>query len=489
MHLINHKKHNISLYMLAFNILRHLLLFILISLYPCILQAELPVLGDPSRQGISPSQEYQLGKNYYQTLKSNHLLLEDILVNEYLQSLGQKLVSSSEKSNLQATFFIVNSSTINAFALPGAFIGVNSGLILAAKNERELAGVLAHEISHVTQRHIARNMSDTSSSSATMFAALLAALLIGSQNPDAAAAIFYGGTAAAMQSQINFTRHNEYEADRIGISVLRKSGINPMGMADFFETLLSRAESNNTLSQIEFLRTHPLSSTRVAEARHRLKPEDSKLQNDSLDFQLSRARILVQNTQNKSTLLRRLQQDDTNNHNLPTLYTMALLLLDTEKVAEAVKILQSLDQKQQHPWFQLALAHAFILTQQYSKGDDILKKLSSLYPNYLPVTLAYADSLNRRSQYIQAISILKHQIQYRPDSSAYKKLAQTYYANGQIVSALEATSYQYEIDGYIAYAAQQIENALKQTNLKPSTRQRLKSRKDYLTILFQKLNN
>ena len=459
------------------------------SIYPCLSQAELPVLGDPSRQDVTPSQEYQLGKNYYQTLKSSHLLLEDLMVNEYIQSLGQKLVSNSEQPNLQATFFIVNSSTINAFALPGAFIGVNSGLLLAAKNERELAGVLAHEISHVTQRHIARSMSDSSSSSATMFAALLAALLVGSQSPDAAAAIFYGGTAAAMQSQINFTRHNEYEADRIGVSVLRKANINPVGMADFFETLLSKAETDNALSQIEFLRTHPLSSTRVAEARHRLKPGDQKLRNDSLDFQLSRIRILVQSTQNKPVLLQRLQQDDNKPENLPSLYGQALLLLDAEKNTEAIKILRSLIQKQQHPWFKLALARAYRLNKQYIKSNNILETLSSLYPNYLPVTLAYAESLNRQKKYSKAIQLLKRQIQNRADASAYKKLSQTYYANGQIASALEATSYQYEIDGYITYAAQQIENALKQSGLKASTRQRLESRKDYLTALFQKHNN
>ena len=470
------------------NILLSGIILLSTCLYASSTLAELPVLGDPSRQSISPAQEYQIGQNYYQTLKSNHLILDDVLINEYIQSLGQTLVSNSEQANLLAHFFIVKANTINAFALPGGFIGVNSGLILEAKSERELAGVLAHEVSHVTQRHIARSMNDNSSSSATMFAALLAALILGSQNPNAAAAIFYGGTAAAMQSQINFTRHNEYEADRIGVSVLRKAGINPVGMADFFETLLSKAESNNALAQIEFLRTHPLSSTRVAEARHRLQASDNKLRSDSLGFQLSRARILVQNSRNKASLLKKvslaIQAGD-----LPANYMRALILLEMEQYDSAIQTLHSIIQQQDHPWFQLALARAYRLKQKFSHSNQILSTLSKLYPSYLPVTLARAESLNRQGQYALAIQLLNRQIQHKASASAYKKLAQAYYANGQIVSALEATSYQYELDGYIQYAAQQIENALKQEQLNPSTRQRLESRKDYLTALFSKHSN
>ncbi len=452
------------------------------------LRAELPVLGDPSRQSISPAQEYQIGQNYYQTLKSNHLILDDVLINEYIQSLGQTLVSNSEQANLLAHFFVVKANTINAFALPGGFIGINSGLFMEAKNERELAGVLAHEVSHVTQRHIARSMNDNSGSSATMFAALLAALILGSQNPNAAAAIFYGGTAAAMQTQINFTRHNEYEADRIGVSVLRKSGINPEGMADFFETLLSKAETNNALSRIEFLRTHPLSSTRVAEARHRIQASDKQLRSDSLGFQLSRARILVQNTRNKTSLLKKISTANQAN-DLPALYMRALLLLDTGKYRSAITTLQTITQQLEHPWFDLALAKAYRLNQNLSRSNQVLHSLSKLYPSYLPVTLAYATSLNQQGKYAEAIQLLNRQIQHKASASAYKKLAQAYYANGQITSALEATSYQYELDGYIQYAAQQIENALKQEELKSSTRNRLQSRKDYLTALFNKHNN
>ena len=464
------------------------LILLSFCLHTPFVQAELPVLGDPSRQSISPAQEYQMGQNYYQTLKSNHLILDDVLVNEYIQSLGQTLISSSEQADLHATFFIVKANVINAFALPGAFIGVNSGLVITAKNEGELAGVLAHEVSHVTQRHIARSMNDSSSSSATMFAALLAALIMGSQNPNAAAAIFYGGTAAAMQSQINFTRHNEYEADRIGISVLRKAGINPVGMADFFETLLRNSESNNALAQIEFLRTHPLSSTRVAEARHRLQASDKSLRNDSLDFQLSRARILVQNSRNKTLLLKRVSSN-IQAKDLPAHYMRALILIDMAQYDAALQTLHSIIQQHDHPWFQLALAKTYRLKQNISRSNQILHTLSKLYPSYLPVTLAYAESLNQQGKYIQAIQRLNRQIQHKASANAYKKLAQAYYANGQITSALEATSYQYELDGYIQYAAQQIENALKQEQLKPSTLQRLKSRKDYLTALFSKHNN
>jgi len=443
--------------------------------------AELPDLGDPTQQKYSPYQEYLMGKNFYKTLKSNLPFIDDLAVNDYINSLGQKLVSQSDQADKEFNFFILKIPSINAFAGYDAHIGIHSGLFLAAENESQLAGVLANEISHVTQRHLARAMTESNTSSAAMFAAILAGIMIASQDPQAGAAVLYGGTAAMMQSQINFTRHNEYEADRIGISVLRDAGINPQGMAEFFETLLRNADSNNVLARMEYLRTHPLSSARVAEAKHRILEKDKKLPNDSLNFQLSKARIIVSTTHSLQDLIRKIEALKKDLQNITTRYTHAIALIAFDKPKPAIDLLRNVLKEKDHPWFQLALAKAYENNNQKPEALKTLTKLAQLYPNYLPVSIEYANILNHFNRHEEAIQILKRQLQQKNNPIIYRTLAQAYYANDQITSALEATSHQYELEGYLNLARQQVDNALKQSGLKQSTRQRLEGRKQDLT--------
>jgi len=465
--------------------------FIIFSLCLCLIlpvstYADLPNLGDPTQKEISPFDEYVMGKKFYKAVKASVPFIEDLAVNDYVTNLGQRLVSQSNQPDKQFNFFVLKVNSINAFAGPGAQIGIHSGLFLEAENESQLAGVLAHEVSHVTQRHLARAMAESNSSPAAMIATVLAGILLSTQNPQAGAAVLYGGTAAMMQSKINFTRQNEYEADRIGITVLRDAGINPSGMAEFFETLLSKADSNNVLARMEYLRTHPLSSTRVAEAKHRINTIDKKLPNDSLNFQLSKARIIVSSVASLQDLIKKLAALDKSDRNITTDYTQAIALIAYEKPVAAIKKLKTLIKKNNHPWFQLALAKAYEKNNQAKKSFNELNQLHKLYPNYLPVTIEYANMLNHFKRYEDAIQLLKRQLQQKKLAITYQTLAQSYYANGQIASALEATSYQYELEGYLKLAAQQISNALKQPGLKPSTKHRLESRKNDLGYTLQK---
>ncbi len=471
---------------------RHLISkFLLITslVFVSALYAELPELGDPTKQELTPYEEYLMGKNFYKALKSNIPFIEDLIVNDYLDTLTKRLVSQSDQPEANFKFFILKIPNINAFAGPDGHIGIHTGLYLAAINESELAGVLAHEISHVTQRHLARAMTESQTSPATIFAAILAGILVGAQDPSAGAAIIYGSTAAIMQSQINFTRQNEYEADRVGIKVLRDAGINPEGMAQFFETLLAKAESDNVLSRMEYLRTHPLSTTRIAEAKYRISDEDKKLPSDSLNFQLSKARVLVAVSDSLPGVIHKIDAIPTSKQNLVTTYTKAITLTALDRPKDAIKILTKLTQKHKHPWIKLALAQAYEKANRENKALEILKELDQLYPNYLPVTVEYARLLNNDGQHTKAITLLKRLLQHKKQSIIYQTLAQAYYANGQISLALEATSFQYESDGYLKLAAQQIENALKQPGLKPSTRQRFLSRRSELINQIRRENN
>lgn len=457
---------------------RFAILFLLQLLSPA--RAELPQLGDPTQQDFSPKVEKQMGLSFYKALRANLEFIDELTVSQYLEDLGQRLVSRSDKPNSQFKFFILKIPNINAFAGPDAYIGIHSGLILAADNEAELAGVLAHEISHVTQRHIARAMTESTTSPATVFATILAGILIGAQNPDAGAAIIYGGTAAMMQSQINFTRQNEHEADRVGIALMRDSGINPQGMADFFGTLLEQSESNNQLAQMEYLRTHPLSSTRIAEAKNRLVSSDDKLPSDSLNFQLTKAQILVISSSTPDKLVQNIQAITKSKENIVTNYTLAIALLANDQPEKAIPVLESIIKQYDHPWFQLALAQGYLKNRQIDKASSVLSRLNAIYPNYIPVTIEYSRLLNQTGEYTKAIELLRQLLQYKKKPVIYQTLAQSYHGNGETALALEATSFQYEQEGYIKLAFQQLDNALKLPKLEASTRQRIESRKNML---------
>ncbi len=217
----------------------------------------LPDIGSPASATISTSDEYRLGAQIVRQLRDEKAIMEDPEVTEYLQSLGQRLAAQAPDTNQRFTFFAVNEGTINAFALPGGFIGVNYGTVLASRNESELAGVVGHEVAHVTQRHMARTFHAQSSQGIAQTAAILAAILIGAMTGgsgmEGAIAIAQG---AAAQQQVNFTRANEYEADRVGIGFVAGAGFDPNGMASFFEAM-SRHEGLAGQYVPEMIQTPP----------------------------------------------------------------------------------------------------------------------------------------------------------------------------------------------------------------------------------------
>jgi beta-barrel assembly-enhancing protease len=449
-------------------------------------QAALPNLGDPTQQEFTPAREAQMGDQFYRTIRASVPFVTDLEVNDYINNLTQRLISYSNQPDRKFRVFVIKVANINAFAGPDANMGFNTGLIIAAKNESELAGVMAHEISHVTQRHLARAMTETNTSPATMIATILAGILVASQNPEAGAAIIYGGSAALMQSQINFTRANEHEADRIGIGVLKDAGINPEGMAGFFDTLLQQSESNNVMAQMEYLRTHPLSTTRIAEARNRISPEDRKLPDDSLDFQLVRARVLVEMNKSTKKLVKQLESLTKNQTSIITEYTLGLAYTKNKQASKAIPVLTKISKSNTHPWILLALADAYFEAENKSASLKILKSLNTLFPSYPPVSIRYATQLVDNKQSDRAIILLNLQLRKQKISIVYNALAKAYFSKGQTSLALEATSYEYELEGYPNLAIQQINNALQQPDLNKLTIQRLESRKHDLSQQIQK---
>ncbi len=434
--------------------------------------ARLPTLGDPTLSNFSARDEQQLGLAFYRSLRANLTFIDDLQINYYLTSLGQRLASHSDAAGNQFHFFIIKAPTINAFAGPAAYIGIHTQLLLEADNESQLAGVLAHEIAHVSQRHLARAYDNSGQSTALTIATLLAAILIGTQDSQAGQAVLFSGIAGSQQSSINFTRSNEYEADRVGIGILSDTGINPQGMVEFFDILLSK----NPDGGMEYLRTHPLGVNRVSEAKNRLDKKTKDLPKDSLDFQFAKARLIILLSDQPEYYL----DNNVVGKSLLGQYQKALAAMRTQKADVAIRILKKLSKQHQHPWLRLALAEAYTAKHEDKKALEVLNALAKLYPGYLPVTMAQVKALNNNNMPEKSIALLKNQLQTDDYGIIYEALAKAYYANGQISAALEATGNQYARQGYIELAIQQYNHALRQENISPSTKQRLEAAKKEL---------
>ena len=222
-------------------------------------RSDLPSLGENA--SINIEREMKLGRSVYRKLLSVDLVETNPLLDRYINDLGFRLLAGIDNRVRDYRFFIVRDDAVNAFAVPGGYIGINRGLIAQARTQHQLASVMAHEIAHVELRHGLDSMEKGSEVNTASILAMIAGLMLGGE---VGSAVLYGGIAGGQQAMVNFTRENEYEADRIGIGLMGDAHFDPHGMAEFF-AIMGKLSGSSGLG-IEYLRTHPLSNNRVAEA-------------------------------------------------------------------------------------------------------------------------------------------------------------------------------------------------------------------------------
>ena len=430
---------------------------------------DLPNLGDASGQVISPKQDKELGAYFMRQIRQAGMVLDDVETTSYLEALGHKLAIHSENPGYGFTFFLVDDASINAFAGPGGYIGANVGLILAAESESELAGVMAHEIAHVTQRHLARSFQAQERMSLPTTAAILAAILIGAAaDPGAGAAALTAASAAGMQHQINFTRANEKEADRVGIQTLADADFDPYGMPGFFERLQKNSKLYGTRPP-EFLSTHPVTTNRISEATSRADTYPKVKKYTNLGFLLIQAKLRVNNFDNPKQVLAdvRRYEGKSGGKSPVEQYEFALLLSKNENHNEALPIMQQLQKNDpDRITYRLALTRILRATKQEREALDIYEDSLELYPGELTVILPYATTLIAAGDADKAFSLLSEiTSDNQADPKIYKLLAQAAGATNHPIQTHTAMSRYYFLNGYTNQAIEQLKLAEKSPGL------------------------
>lgn len=371
---------------------------------------ELPEMGDSSGSLLTIAEEKELGEEFFRYLHSELTISQDAEIQEYIQTIGNRLATNSDTPGYPFHFFVVMENDINAFAGPGGYIGVNSGLILMTDAESELASVMAHEIAHVTQRHLYRGVEAQQRLSIPTMAATLAAIALGTQSPQMGQAALMAIQAGNVQFQIDFTRAHEEEADRVGMKTLSSSEYDPRSMPTFFERLQQSSRYSDGKNIPEFLRTHPVTASRISDTRGRAENYPYKQYPDTLAYQLTKAKIRVLTDTNTTEVEKYFQThltQGTLEQRVVAQYGLGLVALTLQKHQEAEAIFQALTKAYPNQvQYGMALARSALEARNYPIALDRYKKLAGRFPNKDTIKLEYAQSLLKTGDAKQAQKLL-----------------------------------------------------------------------------------
>ncbi|MFM1885276.1 MAG: hypothetical protein RL026_433 [Pseudomonadota bacterium] len=443
----------------------------------------LPDLGSGANALISRNEEQQVGRMILRDLRDQRQVLEDPESTEYIHELGLRLAAQAQEGEQQFTFFVVRDRGVNAFAVPGGVIGINAGLVLETANESELAGVMAHEIGHVVQRHIARAIEAQSRNSLPMMAAMLGAILVGvAAGGDAAPGMIAMAQGAAMQQQINFTRMEEHEADRVGIGYLSAAGFDPDGMAGFFSTM-GRLQGPLANDIPYMLKTHPVSALRVAEARARaaqLPPVENRPDSPGYGMIRERLRVLMAPEEQDLRPYYEAQLQQPGAAELPLRYGFALAAMRAGDAATAATALEALvDAYPETTLLHSALGEALLADRRPEQALARFAKAVELFPRNVPLSVRYADALLAAGQASRAHELLLDLFNNAPPTPEQIRLtARVADAAGDRGDAYYYMAEYHISGGDLMIATQQLDLALAQDRLTSVQRKRYLARRE-----------
>ena len=456
---------------------------------------DLPDLGSPANAAISIDDEYHAGLSYVNEIRKAGVILTDPEVAQYSQEIGHSLSSQAEEGQHQFYYFVIRDPDINASAIPGGFVIINSGLITVTRNENELAGVLAHETAHVTQRHIVRQIMDQSHEGLLASAAMLAAVLLGATagrgSPDAVEGAILAGQSAMIQHQINYTRHDEFEADRLGITTMANAGYDPLGMASFFDYMGRSGPEPSRINAVQFLIDHPIFSDRVAEAQDRANQIGRIHHEDSLGYLLIRERLRT--VAGDPQAARQYYVNLLKNGGGKTIqerYGKDVAEIETKNPAAAIPDLQEL--VREYPkvtQFHGALGQAYLANNQPKESAAVLERAMTLFPRNVPITIRLAETLmhsgdNKRAHLV--LLDLFNNVEPTPDQT--RLIAKAASTAGDYADSYSYMAEFYLMTGNLMMAANQLQLALTLPGLDAVQRARYSARLEEVRAAMPKKN-
>ena len=432
---------------------------------PVLAQSQLPTLGDRISGIFSLDEEYQMGRDFLRSVRRTTPTITDPLINDYVVNFTHNLAVHSDLQDYRLAFIVIDSPALNAFATPGGVIGVNGGLFLNAHTEGEFASVIAHEIAHVSQRHFARSIEDAQRRRIPELATLLASVVLMGAGSSAGPAAVMAAQGRSIENQLRFSRQNESEADRIGLRTMVNAGYNPADMATLFERLMDI--SRFTSRPPEFLLSHPVTETRIADARSRANRIPFRGDSNTLEYHLMRSRIEVHYQNDKSNAVtefsNRLNASRTDLERTTNTYALALAYLDNKQYELAMESLTKLLAADPNR-ITYVVTRADILTKS---GDpqaalDYLDRHLRINPSNHPLTMSQVDALIELRRYPEAVSIMERLAQSRPeDHNLWYQIAETQGMAGDISKVHQARAEYFILVGDFRSAREQLNYALR----------------------------
>jgi len=454
---------------------------------------KLPDLGESSSSLFSTEYEHQLGRAWLRVFRSRAPTIDDPLMFDYLENLVYRLVTHSELQDRRIELVVVDNPTINAFAVPGGVIGVHNGLFLYAQTEDELATVLAHEIAHLSQRHFSRGVEFQRKQQPLTLAAMLASLVImATAGGDAGMAALSATQAAAQDSALRYSRSNEQEADRVGMQTMVEAGMDPHAAPAMFERMLQAARYSGGNQVPEFLRSHPLSESRIADTRNRARQYPKRDHEPSLGFQLMRARAEVQLADTPEEAVQRFtgELEGTPRSREAATYGLVLALTEAGRPVDAAVELDAIwaDDPDRLEYI-IADAEIHLARNQPKAAAERLAAELAVSPGNHPLTMTYAKALMQNQQHI-AEEVLVTQSRRRPnDPGLWYLLAEVQGLSGNIAGLHQSRAEYFILNGALDQAQRQLEYALKLTEGNHTASARIRERLRDIVDLREQMEN
>lgn len=444
---------------------------------------QLPDIGDPASADLSRNQEIELGKVLLGQINQRLPIATDPELRAYIRSLGSRIISGGLNSDFPFHFMLVFDRRINAFAMPGGIVAINSGLITLAESESELASVVAHEIAHVSQRHIARAFTQQKSASVVTALAMLASILAAAYSADAGTAALYSTLGAQQQSQLAFSRDFEREADRIGMQLLAGANLDPYGMPRFFERL-NRHTKTNQGNIPEFLLSHPLTVFRISDSKARAASYEGKYIESTFLFEYAKARIIGLSNDPQ----RLIEQYETRIKKSPNnidRYVLAIALARKEKNSEALKVLdQTRPNGSESFSINMLRAQIHLEANRPKLAVPILERLERLYPENEAVIFYLARAYNDTGRSKLALNRLDALPTLIDTNPAIEKLrAKVAEKAGLLWRSHESLSDYYALHGQYGTAMEQLIIASRQKGIDLYSQARIESKQERLKEL------